>query len=130
MMRVNRRTFLNLGITTAIGLFLAVWNKMTLSQIKLDKQQKQTFPFDKNKPVSFIDEFIIINQNNQTQVFRAHCTHLGCKINQVTNGKLLCPCHGSEYDLNGQVLKGPAYKNLHAVHATLSDDCSQIEIES
>ena len=128
-MRVNRRTFLNLGMTITIGLFVAIWNKITLNQINLSKQRKRTFPFDKNKPVTFVDDFIIINQNNQTQVFRAHCTHLGCKINQATNGKLVCPCHGSEYDLNGQVLKGPAYKSLHIMQAIIADDGSQIEIE-
>ena len=129
-MRVNRRTFLNLAMTITIGLFVTLWNKITLNQISLSKQHKRTFPFDKNKPITFIDDFIIINYDNQTRVFRAHCTHLGCKINQATNEKLICPCHGSEYDLNGQVLKGPAYKDLQAIRSTISDDGSQIVIET
>lgn len=129
-MRVNRRTFLNQGMTITIGLFVALWNKITLNQIKLGKQRKHIFPFDKNKSITFIDDFIIINRDNQTQVFRAHCTHLGCKINQATTDKLVCPCHGSEYDLNGQVLKGPAYKNLNIMKSSISEDGSQIEIEA
>lgn len=130
MMRVNRRTFLNLSLTITIGLFVAIWNKISLTQINLSKKRKRTLPFDKNKQITFIDEFIIINQAGETKVFLSHCTHLGCKINQATNSKLVCPCHGSEYDLNGLVLKGPAYKNLQVIAFTISDDESQIEIES
>lgn len=129
-MKVNRRTFINLSLTATSGLFVVLWNKITLTQLNQNKRHKLTFPFDKNKQVTFLDEFIIINRENETQVFLAHCTHLGCKINQTANGKLVCPCHGSEYDLNGQVLKGPAYKNLQALHSTISDDGSLIEIES
>ncbi len=39
------------------------------------------------------------------------CTHLGCVPNKTDKG-WSCPCHGSEYDLSGRVLKGPAPKNL------------------
>ena len=36
------------------------------------------------------------------------CTHEGCPVNRPVNGVIVCPCHGSEYDLEGRVLKGPA----------------------
>lgn len=35
------------------------------------------------------------------------CTHLGCIV-QATEGGFECPCHGSRFDLAGQVTKGPA----------------------
>ncbi|GFO61918.1 cytochrome b6 [Geomonas silvestris] len=35
------------------------------------------------------------------------CTHLGCTVN-VTPGDIVCPCHGSSFDRDGRVLKGPA----------------------
>jgi len=43
------------------------------------------------------------------------CTHLGCIpiFNQGSFGGYLCPCHGSEYDAAGRVLKGPAPENLY-----------------
>ncbi|OGR25607.1 MAG: cytochrome B6 [Desulfuromonadales bacterium GWD2_54_10] len=39
------------------------------------------------------------------------CTHLGCTVT-VSSGHLSCPCHGSEFDRQGRVLKGPADKPL------------------
>ncbi len=35
------------------------------------------------------------------------CTHLGCTVT-VTEDDLACPCHGSRFDRQGKVLKGPA----------------------
>ena len=34
------------------------------------------------------------------------CMHLGCQVEPVA-GHLVCPCHGSEYTNDGQILKGP-----------------------
>ena len=39
------------------------------------------------------------------------CTHLGCTV-QVTPTELICPCHGSTFDRQGRVLKGPADRPL------------------
>jgi len=39
------------------------------------------------------------------------CTHLGCIPNRSDYG-WLCPCHGSQYDLSGRILRGPAPRNL------------------
>lgn len=39
------------------------------------------------------------------------CTHLGCTI-AVTPQELICPCHGSIFDLRGNIIKGPADRPL------------------
>ena len=36
------------------------------------------------------------------------CTHEGCPVNKPANGIITCPCHGSQYRLDGTVLHGPA----------------------
>ena len=41
------------------------------------------------------------------------CTHLGCDVGYDKElGHLLCPCHGSQYGLGGDNIKGPAKKPL------------------
>ncbi len=41
------------------------------------------------------------------------CTHLGCTVewNQQQN-HFICPCHGSQYDSQGRVVRGPAGRSL------------------
>jgi Rieske Fe-S protein len=36
------------------------------------------------------------------------CTHEGCPVGSPVNGVITCPCHGSQYDLAGRVVRGPA----------------------
>jgi len=47
----------------------------------------------------------------------AVCTHLGCTVpwNKQQN-KYMCPCHGSQYDFSGKVIRGPAPLSLALVH--------------
>lgn len=41
--------------------------------------------------------------------FSSTCTHLGCTVANIQDGKIICPCHGSMYSIvNGKVLGGPA----------------------
>lgn len=39
------------------------------------------------------------------------CTHLGCIVKQAADG-FHCPCHGSRFDPEGGVVRGPAPKPL------------------
>jgi cytochrome b6-f complex iron-sulfur subunit len=38
----------------------------------------------------------------------SQCTHQGCTVSNVSNGVFTCPCHGSQYDPSGRVVRGPA----------------------
>ena len=49
------------------------------------------------------------------------CTHLGCTV-EIQESLLVCPCHGSTYDRQGSVLKGPAERALARYRAELSPD--------
>ena len=47
------------------------------------------------------------------KAFSAVCTHMGCIVNQVSNGTIDCLCHGSQYNIStGAVVGGPAPKPL------------------
>jgi len=51
----------------------------------------------------------------------ATCTHEGCTITGVDGAAYVCPCHGSRYNRNGQVLAGPARAALRQFSTTFVD---------
>lgn len=53
----------------------------------------------------------------------AICTHLGCVVPWNTaENKFMCPCHGSQYNSEGKVVRGPAPLSLALAHAAVADD--------
>ena len=49
------------------------------------------------------------------KAFSAVCTHMGCIVNQISDGTIDCPCHGSQYSITtGDVVSGPAPRPLPA----------------
>lgn len=117
----NRRNFLKVA---ASALFLGgavLWDKMVRSEKSLGASKSITFPFDANRDFSFHEKFIVVKKDNHLEVFSSHCTHLGCTIQHTENGKLLCPCHGSTFDLEGNPTKGPAIKPLEKLSYSIDE---------
>lgn len=51
------------------------------------------------------------------------CTHLGCIAGRDhDSGKFKCPCHGSVFESEGQVVSGPAPSGLHWLHLGIAPD--------
>ena len=58
-----------------------------------------------------VGDKVVVTQPEQGTFkgFSAICTHMGCVVNDVTNGVISCPCHGSQYSVtDGSVIAGPA----------------------
>lgn len=57
------------------------------------------------------------------KAFTAVCTHQGCLVNKVADGKIQCPCHGSMYSVeDGSVVAGPAPSPLAEKSVTAEGD--------
>ena len=54
--------------------------------------------------------------------FSSSCTHKGCAVNKVADGTIDCPCHGSKFNLDGTVAKGPASKPLESKAVSVQGD--------
>src|ERR1700678_3111396 len=62
------------------------------------------------------------------KVFSAVCTHMGCIVNQIADGRIDCPCNGSEYSItDGAVLASPAPKPLPAKPFKVTGDSIFLE---
>ena len=63
--------------------------------------------------------YLIVKQDGtlENYAINAVCTHLGCVVpwNRAAN-KYMCPCHGSQYDPTGKVIRGPAPLSLALAH--------------
>lgn len=56
------------------------------------------------------------DQKGKVYAHSAVCTHLGCIIGwDDAKKEWECPCHGSQYDINGKVLRGPTKRDLPEV---------------
>ncbi|MEU0004712.1 Rieske (2Fe-2S) protein [Streptomyces sp. NPDC006314] len=65
----------------------------------------------------FKERKIVVTQpkKGDFKAFSAVCTHRGCTVNQVADGTIDCPCHGSRFHIaDGSVAHGPATRPLPA----------------
>ena len=52
-------------------------------------------------------------EDGSLTAYNTVCTHAGCPINKLDGTRLVCPCHGSEFDVTtGKVLREPAVAPL------------------
>jgi nitrite reductase/ring-hydroxylating ferredoxin subunit len=61
------------------------------------------------------DKGIVVTQPTKGtfEGFSSTCTHAGCTVGTITGGKIICPCHGSQYSItDGSVVGGTAPRPL------------------
>jgi Rieske Fe-S protein len=67
------------------------------------------------------DGVVITRSGTSVHAFSATCTHQGCQVNQVSDGTIDCPCHGSKFAIaDGSVVNGPATAPLPPLTASVS----------
>lgn len=79
--------------------------KADFSEVK--KGQAEVLDINKEKAAVYKDE------KGNVHALSAVCTHMGCIV-AFNNGEKTwdCPCHGSRFDVDGNVIHEPAAKNL------------------
>lgn len=61
--------------------------------------------------------YLVVLADNRLAALSPICSHLGCTVD-IQGNQLICPCHGSTYDRNGAVLRGPAERPLRRYPVT------------
>lgn len=62
------------------------------------------------------------DENGRAFVYNAHCTHMKCPLTYNAAEKSFdCPCHGSRFGMDGEVLDGPALLPLEAQDKPIGD---------
>jgi len=127
--KLSRREFLNLtwkgllwisGILGLVG-FLRFLDYQTepATPTSFDLGTPDRYPIGTHTIISEA-QAVLFNRGGELMVFSLVCTHLGCLVNVASDG-FTCPCHGSRFDLNGNVKRGPATKNLPLLTLKLND---------
>ena len=70
--------------------------------------------------------YLYKNEQKEYAAFLMLCTHVNCELS-ATSKSLICPCHGSEFSVKGEVTQGPAQRNLREF--TTSETENEIIIE-
>jgi nitrite reductase/ring-hydroxylating ferredoxin subunit len=113
----SRRLFLKAGMTALGALALWLMDRMARDEESIPENSETTLtvPWSAAQEIHFYDPMIAVNRADAVAVFSSKCPHLGCRINRTEGGELVCPCHGSRFDLQGNVVHGPATRSLSSL---------------
>jgi cytochrome b6-f complex iron-sulfur subunit len=120
--KIKRREFLTMGSSLGLlgvaaaatggAVYKYLMPVVTYGTPKKFKIPKSDLP-DIGDELVFSEQKVVLRRQGENEVAALSlvCTHLGCTVNVVETG-FLCPCHGSQYDIKGTVVGGPAPESL------------------
>ncbi len=86
-----------------------VWGVKLSPQMMQNFQQSRPDLFTLGGKVAYAP----FDQQMGFAIFSSVCPHLGCRFEWTPSAnRFICPCHGSQFDLVGQHLAGPAPRGL------------------
>lgn len=130
----SRRDFLGLAalgsaVLSALGVLVG-----TLRVFKPNVRYEESRRFKIGKPGTFPvgtvkqlveEKAFIFADDDGLYAISSVCTHLGCIVYKTDWG-FQCPCHGSRYDKDGKVIRGPAPRPLSWYEISQHEDGSLV----
>ncbi len=98
------------GAVVAISYLRQFFPRIAGEKRRISLGDPYLFPVD---TYTFLEEhnLFVYRDHEGIRAVSAVCTHLGCILEKSSDG-FECPCHGSCYNLQGEVLSGPAPRDL------------------
>jgi cytochrome b6-f complex iron-sulfur subunit len=136
---LNRREFLNIAWLASLGfLTLSVGGMSVLFGLPRFREGEfggvftvgkvSELPTTDAAPANF-PKVKLWMSNNPEGLFALYkvCVHLGCIYGWSDQEfKFICPCHGSQYQHNGDYIQGPAPRSLDRFVITIEDEAGNI----
>ena len=139
----NRRSFLNIFWIILGGVALAEFIAVAFAFLRPRKSKAQ-----KGNPDSIITAGAVesFKPNSVTAFVRGKyylarledggflalsrtCTHLGCTVPWVSEEmRFACPCHGSRFDITGNVMDAPAPRPLDIYPISIENETIKVDI--
>lgn len=136
---LTRRYFLETIGGSAIGIAAAGSMALTAQFLSPNVLREPSLKFKAGSTENFPPDSVTLNKEQKVFIVRAKegyfytvsavCTHLGCIANwKSEEGVIVCPCHGSKFGNEGNVLEGPAPRPLPRFAMTL-DEQGQLVVD-
>jgi cytochrome b6-f complex iron-sulfur subunit len=138
----NRRSFLNILWIILGGVALAEFVAVTFAFLrprKLKAQGEDTDSivtagaverFEPNSVTAFVRGkfYLACLEDGGFLALSRKCTHLGCSVPWVEKEmKFACPCHGSAFDITGNVIEKPAPRALDIYPIAIENNIIKVD---
>jgi|SRR4030095_1193912 len=142
--KISRRDFIR---TSALGVVAGgtILSSMNLNVLAGTSAKKAVFrksgddivvKLSDNAPLSKVggnvkvnDEIMLIRKSEtEFLAVKTICTHKGCDVD-LEGDKFVCPCHGSEYTLEGKVTQGPSKADLKTFETIFDSEKGIVTIQ-
>lgn len=89
-----------------------------------DRDKLEEVPYGEGKTVEIDGEKCAVyrDENGKYHIVSAVCTHMDCIVNwNRAERSWDCPCHGSRFTIDGEVIEGPAVAELQKYRESTTD---------
>lgn len=110
----SRRFFFKTALAALGGAGLWLMDSLARRTAAMPENAETIFtvPIPAANQIHFYERVLVVAGAEKVAVFSSACPHLGCRINQTEGDEIVCPCHGSRFNLRGELLRGPARQGL------------------
>ena len=139
----NRRSFLNILWIILGGVALTEFVAVTFAflrprKAKILKEKAETIVtagaverFAPNSVTAFVRGkfYLVCLEDGGFLALSRTCTHLGCSVPWIEKEmRFACPCHGSAFDITGNVIEAPAPRALDIYPITIENKIIKVDI--